>query len=53
MVFLLLQVKILIFTLEGGWAVRGKGGKQARTGTEQVTVDVRRRLRDANVDSAT
>ena len=37
---------------EGGWAVRGKGGKQARTGPEQVTVDVRRRLRDANVDSA-
>ena len=37
---------------KGGWAVRGKGGKQARTGPEQVTVDVRRRLRDANVDSA-
>lgn len=34
---------------EGGWAVTGKGGKRARTGAEQVTVDVRK-LRDANVD---
>lgn len=37
----------------GGWAVGGVGGKQARSGAEQVTVGVRRRLRDVNVDSAT
>lgn len=41
------------FELGRGLGSGGEGGKQTRPGAEQVTVGVRRRLRDSNVDSAT